>query len=396
MATLCVPYAPAVAPQGNKTSPPCRPKFPYHFGPLGLAQPEQIMPSSNLRVGSGIYGLSASKRPPAVFTSDGAPKSEASNEGTREQRTGQDMGCVPRSSFVAPTDPEIEALIRRISENVVIRDMAIKSPKYVQVPNGYSMDCGITPSEFYATRKEVRNHAKKRKREAAVPNINMSRRELADERHGFRAEEVNRNGAISIQDCKPSTLSNDIHPLFDRSNFDDTPDAIYDQLIPALQLASMFLMQPICMQYWVTLAMGHRADDAEMSAKNGKLSQRIASHVELTLERAQSVIAHIKGIGKSNLIHFRFKHGLYGDRAAGVAWGLSDPICDYQGIERDYHGLKGSFVRSIIRIHADYYVIAKKLSQLKYQEVSQKLRFSFNFAVLVMHEVVGNIPSHLL
>lgn len=50
-------------------------------------------------------------------------------------------------------------------------------------------------------------------------------------------------------------------------------------------------------------------------------------------------------------------------------------------------------MRSVIRIHADYYIIAKKLSQLKYQEVSQKLRFNFLFAVLIIHELAHSIEG---
>lgn len=158
----------------------------------------------------------------------------------------------------------------------------------------------------------------------------------------------------------------------------------------------MFLTQTIGMQFWVTLAMGDRRDDPEMTSRNGKRSQRIEKNVELTEERAKTVIEHINAIGKSNLIHFRFKHKLeaFTHQEFG-AWGTSVPICDYTGIEREYHGLKGELVRSIIRIHADYYITASKLSQLKYQEDSQKLRFNFLFAVLIIHEVVSLPHSSL-
>lgn len=301
---------------------------------------------------------------------------------------------LPQSSVVTQLDPEVEALIVRINENVVIRDVATKSPQSIMVPRGYLVDNEIKPSRFYETRGEVREHVKKRKREGVMPK--QSRQQWRKERHGFRPQEVNLNGAVHLKGCKPSNLTNEIHPIFDRSNFDDTPDAIYDQLIPGLQLATMFLTQKICMQFWVTLAMGDRRDDPEMTSRNGKLSQRIDNHVELTEERARVVIEHLNAVGKANLIHFRFQNKLQGFSYEEFgAWGTSIPICDYQGIQRDYHGLKDDLVRSIIRIHADYYVIAKKLSQLKYQEVSQKLRFDFLFAVLIIHELVGLSPLPL-
>ena len=335
---------------------------------------------------------SASQNTESSDSEDDTAISRGFAQGSRDHVMRETGSGIPQSSFVPHLDSEIEALIMRINENAVIRDMATKSPQSLLVPRGYVVENEIKPSRFYETRGEVREHVKKRKREGLLPK--QTRKQWRGERHGFRAQEVNFNGAIHLKGCKPSNLTNDIHPIFDRSNFDDTPDAIYDQLIPGLQLATMFLTQKICMQFWVTLAMGDRRDDPEMTSRNGKLSQRIDNHVELTEERARTVIEHINAIGKSNLIDFRFKNKLQGFSFEEFgAWGTSVPICDYQGIERDYHGLKGDLVRSIIRIHADYYIIAKKLSQLRYQEVSQKLRFNFLFAVLMIHELVSLLQS---
>ena len=331
---------------------------------------------------------SASQR--AGFGNSGEDSSNA-RDYTKQHRNqalyGTESG-LPQSSFITQLDPEVEALIVRINKSVIIKDLAPKSPQSVKVPTGYLVENEIKASRFYQTRGEVRDHVKKRKREGVLPK--QSRKQWRKERHGFRPQEVNWTGAVHLDGCKPSNLTNDIHPIFDRSNFDDTPDAIYDELIPGLKLATMFLTQKICMQFFVTLAMGDRRNDPEMSFRNGKLSQRIDNHVELTDERARIVIEHINAIGKSNLIHFKFENKLQGfSHEEFGAWGTSVPICDYTGIERGYHGLKGDLVRSIIRIHADYYVIAKKLSQLKYQEVSQKLRFNFSFAVLMIHELVS-------
>ena len=362
--------------------------------------------SSTLHMGAGAYGSTSStvslvsRRSQTFYIKTASqnagfgdlgediPISRDFNQEHRSSAMYETGTGLPKSSSVTKLDPEVQALIVRISNSVVIKDMAPKSPQSVLVPRGYLVENEIKPSRFYETRGEVKEHVKKRKREGILPR--QSKKEWRNERHGFRAQEVNWNGAVHLTGCKPSNLSNDIHPIFDRSNFDDTPDSIYDQLIPGLQLATMFLTQKICMQFWVTLAMGDRKPDLEMTSRNGKLSQRIDSHVELTDERARTVIEHLNAIGKSNLIHFRFKNRLQGFASEEFgAWGTSIPICDYKGIEKDYHGLKGDLVRSIIRIHGDYYVIAKKLSQLKYQEESQKLRFNFLFAVLMIHEVVS-------
>ena len=312
---------------------------------------------------------------------------------------GDQLPAMPSKANLSPRyDAEVESLISKINEKIVIRDVAVQDPLWLHVPRGYVMEQAISPTEFYRTRHEVKTHANKRKR-ALGPLPKQLRRGSLQEQHGFRAQEVNSNGAVHLQDCRPSNLTNTIHPLFDRSCFDDIPDAIYDQLIPGLQLATMFLTQPVCMQFWVTLAMGLRRDDAEMSAYSGKLCQRIDSHVELTLERARTMIERIKKLGKSRLIHFRFKHRLASNRSPEGVWGLSDPICDYRGLQKEFHGQQGPLIRSIIRLHGDYYIVARKLSKLKYPEVSQKLRFNFQFAVLIMHELVSLpvlFPDHIL
>ena len=360
--------------------------------------------SLTLRMGADAYGSTAPTGASVhgksqIFFSRTASQNARSDTSQEDESRDfiraryEDRDRLPQSSFITHLDSDVEALITRINKSVIIKDIAPTNPQSVLVPRGYLVENEIEPSSFYETRGEIRDHVKKRKREGILPK--QSKKEWRRERHGFQAQEVNRTGAVHLEGCRPSNLTNDIHPIFDRSNFDDTPDSIYDQLIPGLRLATMFLTQKICMQFWVTLAMGARRNDPEMTRRNGKLSQRIDDHVELTDQRARTVIEHINAIGKSNLIHFRFKNKLRAFHPSEEfgAWGTSVPICDYKGIDRDYHGLKGDLVRSIIRIHADFYIIAKKLSQLKYQEESQKLRFNFHFAVLMIHELVSHSRS---
>lgn len=232
-----------------------------------------------LPIDAGGYGSTASSvsgRPQILSSESSDPEGEilATRDLAREQpqiRYETGAGLL-QSSSASQLNPEVEALIKRFSESVVIKDLATKSPQSVMVPRGYLVENEITPSKFYETRNEVRDHVKKRKREGILPK--QSRQQWQKERHGFRPQEVNFNGAVHLEGCKPSNLSNEIHPIFDRSNFDDTPDDIYDQFIPGLQLATMFLTQRICMQFWVTLAMGDRRDDPEMTFRNGQSCHR--------------------------------------------------------------------------------------------------------------------------
>ena len=293
----------------------------------------------------------------------------------------------PQVASITDTESDIDALIHGMNKHVVLRDLAVTEAKTLDLPRGYTVDSEITPSDFYRTRKDIRKHTK-RKRQDLV--IQKSSRQKWEDASGFKPYEVNYSGAVYLEECRASNLDNGIHPLLQRSRFDDTPDAIYDQFIPALRLATMFLTQPVCMQFWVTVALGKRCDDSEMSNKYGRKCQRIANHVEMTKENTRRVIAHLKDLGESNIIHFAFRHKLL--QEIGGAWGSSGPICEYLGVGRMY-GPKGPLTRSIIRLHADHYIIAKKLSQLKYPELSQTLRFNFFFANLIMHELAHSIEG---
>jgi len=315
---------------------------------------------------------------------------EDEKETGRPEHSALDVASAPQYNI------DMDSLAQRMHDSVVIKDMPIKNSRWIQVPKGYLVDLEIRPAKHYKARGDIKTQIKKRKREAMLPET--SQRGWREEVQGFRPEEMVWNGAIGFKHCEPapSSLTNGLHPLFDRSCFDDTPDAIYDQLIPGLQLATLFLTQPICMQFWVTLAMGKRRHDPKMSASHGRPAQRIGSHVELTEERAKTLIELIHKIGKDRLVHFRFNsflQTLSNSKEEGYAYGISAPICDYKGIDTEYHGVNRSLVRSIIRFHADYYIVAKKLSQLKFPEMSQKLRFSFGFAVLIVHELAHSIEG---
>lgn len=135
----------------------------------------------------------------------------------RSQATYATETGLPQSSFVTQLDPEVEALTMRINESVVIRDVATKNPQSIIVPRGFLFENEIKPTRFYETRGQIRDHVKKRKREGVLPK--KSKKQWRNERHGFRAHEVHQNGAVHLEGCRPSNLTNNIHPIFDRSNF---------------------------------------------------------------------------------------------------------------------------------------------------------------------------------
>ena len=271
-------------------------------------------------------------------------------------------------------NPLLEQLVSRLRDSVIIRDQAVETPTALQLSDGYVMDGEVIPADHYQALQEVKMHVKRKRREGILSK--PARRQRAPDFYGYRPQDLNYKGAVSLHDCRPSDLANDIHPLLVRARFDDTPDAIYNELVPALRLASLFLTRPICMQFWVTMAFGERIDDIKMSRKHSRRCQRIPQHVTPTHANTLAVIKHLHELGSKGLIHFRFKTKLLHNKA----WGCSGPIYDY-GHSR--------MTRSVVRLHSDYYTVAKKLSKLKYPEASQKLRFSFLFAVLLLHELVS-------
>ena len=286
----------------------------------------------------------------------------------------------PKTSASTVFEVEMDSLTQRL-EGVQIMDLAPRESRSMRVPAGYRLALQIGPAGFYKLRDEFKKH-NKRKREQGL----ISKSSLAKVFYGFRPEEVLWNGA-SLKDCKPSDLSNDVHPLLHHSRFDDCPDTIYDELLPGLRLATMFLTQPICSQFWLTLANGERKTDLSQTWVNGVKCQRIEKNVPMTKENTASVIEYIKQLDRANMIHWSFQHDLVVHDK--TAYGATKWVCDnHDELPR---GPNNKLVPQHIRIHADMYTVATKFSKLEYADTAQKLRFSFFVAVLICHELVRSV-----
>ena len=327
----------------------------------------------------------SSLRPKALRHESSEVSSSSDTESDLESQKSKDVE--PSSQTSTDLDGDIDMLIAGINDRVAIEDRAVLDHTGIEVPKSFETVSEVGAAEVHKTRMDIRLHVKRKRQEGLLPKALGN-----DWRNGggFKPQEIISSNAVSLPDCRGSNLNNKIHPLLQRSHWDNTPDAIYDQLVPALRLATQFLTQPICMKFWVTVALGGRSDDAEMASKYGKRCQRISSHVPLTPINTTEIIKHLHELGDANIIHFAFKEKLHQETGGGV-WATSGPICDYLGVR--HHSKAPKLTRSIIRFHADHYIIAKKLSQLKYPEVSQQLRFSFFFASLVMHELAHSIEG---
>lgn len=285
----------------------------------------------------------------------------------------------PEKPPPSPTNRGLDSLISLLDKTLKIEDKATTASRMVEVPSGYKLELENGIEDFYKNRAECKL-VDKRKRAAGLLPISTNRYQ----RYGFRPEELLAAGVLYSPNAKPSNLTNEIHPFFHRSHFDDTPDIIYDQLVPGLRLATLFLTQPICCQYWVTLAKGERKQDWTTSNRLGRYCLRISKDVPLTPANANEVIEYIKKLDNASIIHITFKKDLYLQKPKDVL-ASTRGICDV-----DFevpHGLTFKPKRSHVCLHQDFYTAAKKLSKLKHPDPALILRFSFFLACNLVHEI---------
>ena len=274
----------------------------------------------------------------------------------------------------------MDSLTDLLDSSLKIEESATKASRNVVVPPGYRLSLEISPSEFYKQKDNIVKEYK-RKRDSGMFTVVTPRNKQV----GFRPREV-QGHALDLKDCKPSNLTNDIHPLLRHSRFDDCPDRIYSILEPGLRLATLFLTQPICCQFWVLLMKGKRILDPEFSRNLGAKCYRIVENVPMTKDNTAEVIDYMKRLDDADMALWRFQEGLkFGDIPA---YGVAQGVCDYQ--PEFTKGPINTVVRHNLRLHADFYVAAVKYSQLGTNaNCAQFLRFSFFLAIITCHELVS-------
>ncbi|KAA6407058.1 MAG: hypothetical protein FRX48_09124 [Lasallia pustulata] len=271
-------------------------------------------------------------------------------------------------------DPDMLALSNQL-EAIGIQSAAPACSKLVETPRGYKLQMETDPQWFFEKRNEWRK-SEKRKRSFGVPDLGRNRK------YGFTPEELHWTGALDLEDAKPSNLDNEIHPLLSHDNFDDCPQEIYDQLMPACRLATMFLTKDVCMQYWVTVAMGKREVDIGPTISAGGIQERIREDVPMTAANIAHVRQYMTDLQqKENPIHFIFHDALPTQNTFAAA----NSVCDYNFKHRMHP--KRKFRHSQIYLNRDYYTAAQKLGQLQYPDEAQRLRFNFLLANTLVHEL---------
>ena len=263
-----------------------------------------------------------------------------------------------------------------------LRTVALAKSRMVKVPKGFIPAISHLPLSTSLGRKRV-------EREHGVPIVNGK-----PVRHGYEPEELLLSGVLDLIDCHPSTLTNEIHPLFQQDNFDDCPEDIYTQLRPGLQLATKFLTTPACLQYWVTSVYGKREKDVANSEKHKEHRSRIRLEVPLTTSNTDQFVK--ASLTWRHLLHVTFGSDLFVS-TKGIVFASQTPITqistqmfDLNTSRQSLHSLP-FFDRSLIKFHSDFYIAASKFATLKHPKVEQVLRFNFWVAINLLHETAHTI-----
>ena len=287
--------------------------------------------------------------------------------------------------MAGPSTRDIVDLATKLA-STEIRSKAPLTSRFIQVPRGYEVASRIEPKLLLSLRD---------KWEKKFGNFVLNGKII---RYGFQAEELLFKGALDLPDSQlrqPSNLRDEVHPLFERDNFDDCPDQIYDQLLPGLRLATKFITSSPLLQHWITTLFGERKRTLDSSGAFNR--ERIDWDVPLSPDNIAKFVTASRTWAK--LFHVTFipqlnKHGSDDD---DPCCGYTHPIVDYNKNEtvpcnRPLEGLRLA-TRSRIKLHGDYYIAASKFAVMKYPNVAQKLRFNLMFAITIVHELAHAVEN---
>ncbi|MCJ1484366.1 hypothetical protein MMC06_004536 [Schaereria dolodes] len=287
----------------------------------------------------------------------------------------------------SPSNPSTDDLADQLKSTKLVT-AAPSVSKMAIVPPSFDLAAPLRV-DYHKDLRLARQHEKRRRALGYASQISRTRN------LGFQATELLKHGAIDLPKCLPPNLSNDIHPLFHRDRFDDCPDKIYDILIPAFRLASLFLTEAGCCQYLITAGFAERKYDSSLSWRTRVQRYRIVSDIPMTRRRVYNINKYLNQLAVERALTFEFTPLLDDERyrrevckSSGWAFATHFGSIDYKyGRTHDAKQYQG-FRRSVIRLHNDYYITAEKFRRIKHPNLPQLLRFYFGFAVTICHELM--------
>ena len=210
--------------------------------------------------------------------------------------------------------------------------------------------------------------------------------------NGFRPTEVMASGALNCFPLRTNDLSYAVHRIFRFENFINCERKVYEELTPALRLASIWLTHPSCRSFFLTILFGKRYIDAEETLKRKSLTTRVDRFEVAPNDQLEIVFDRYMG-HMADHSSFEFDKTIWPDcEDVDKAYGCAETFNSFPGI------FLGDDVRpwsesAKFHIMHDFYTMAHKFAAMKYPDEAARLRFYFFFAVNIVHEVAHGIET---
>lgn len=246
------------------------------------------------------------------------------------------------------------------------------SARRIKIPQAYKFSISVEPKCHYD--------------EVALFNAGTGNRQIGGEKRkceelGFKPLEVIRKGTLYVKglDLK-STLSGEIHPIFNEKHWTDCPHHVYAVIKLALLLLGKFLTTPQCLQHFLTVLKGERKYCVETSFRKQKTCYRIRDDVLLTPESIVELKRHIQSMNGS--ITFQFLGAAMSTSYADKFFATARMVpCNHSSCS-----ITTSPQKAVISLRTDFYIQAQKLCRLQYPDPAQVLRFQLFTAINLIHE----------
>ena len=265
----------------------------------------------------------------------------------------------------------------------------VQMTSVVQQPNAIPRDFHYPAERHY--RELVNRH--RQLDNVRVPIVAPKRKFL-----GYDAQELLLNGALNCSPCRASDLTySPTLTIFREENFQDTPQSVFEVLKPALALAERIMLQGHP-KFWVDLACGLRVPDYARIENDGSRAEVLFPVADVTQEMRDTTFAKLQALGKRLVIRFERMQNVYGCCAHPIVLPVHRPLSGYlsrgelwPSNERFLFGPPHPSdpwdQTAVIKLDSKFFAAAKQFSMQKFPDLAAKLRFTFFFAVNLLHEL---------
>ncbi|MCJ1453973.1 hypothetical protein MMC28_004323 [Mycoblastus sanguinarius] len=196
----------------------------------------------------------------------------------------------------------------------------------------------------------------------------------------FSESVLEKLGSINVLNAKTDLLRNEIHPMFQKANWDETLQDAWEPLVPVLRLASRFVGHNEMLPFWHQLLYDRRVMP-KLSAKFGHETEHFCAIDPLEETQARHTACFLAFYGKVGV----WKIGFY-DR--------NDERSAHAYTRRDTGNPMGTGTFSFIKLSLVYReILTAHASGHTSLPHSQLLRVQFSLATTIIHEVAHAVRN---